>query len=107
MADHVIHDALAPLKGDDDRVMLVSPLQFVRSHQHLHFLLVQYLKQKQSLHMTSVIIGDICPGSIVQVHLLTSMGYEEFSSHHTGAASFSWSRKPAMMKFPYNTTGIL
>ena len=40
MADHVIHDALAPLKGDDDRVVLVAALQFIGANQYLNLLLV-------------------------------------------------------------------
>ena len=43
MADHVIYDTLAPLKGDNDGVMLVATLQLVGANQHLDLLLVQDL----------------------------------------------------------------
>ena len=42
VADHVVDDTFAPLKGDNDRVMFVSPLQLLRAHQHLDLLLVEY-----------------------------------------------------------------
>ena len=43
VGDHVVDNSLAPLKGDNDRVVLVLPLQLVRLHQYFDLLLVKYL----------------------------------------------------------------
>ena len=41
MADHVVDNPLPPLKGDDDCIMFVSPLELVGAHQYTDLLLVQ------------------------------------------------------------------
>ena len=41
VADHVVDDTLAPLKGNDDGIVLVSPLELIWPHQHSNLLLVQ------------------------------------------------------------------
>ena len=41
VAYHVVDDAFAPLKGNDDSIVLVSPLELIRPHQHSNLLLVQ------------------------------------------------------------------
>ena len=43
MADHVIDHALAVLKRDYDRVMLVPLLEFFGAYEDFDLLLVQYL----------------------------------------------------------------
>lgn len=46
VADHVVDHTLAPFKGDNDRVMFVSPLQLLGANQHLDLLLVEYFYRK-------------------------------------------------------------
>ena len=41
VADHVVNNPLPPLKGDDDSIVFVSPLELVRAHKHTDLLLVQ------------------------------------------------------------------
>ena len=43
MADHVIDNALAPLEGDDDRIVLVATLELVRAHEDFDLFLVKNL----------------------------------------------------------------